>query len=131
MKKILAISIVLILIGVIVFCFLNKKEAPSLQTKQPPIKGEDISVLEVGNIVSIFNENDLVDKIMVCDSLETCQMPKNSKDNNSLRIIGTIQNINGNNIDLELETGEVKIITLSDDAQVLKNNFNKRIDNKN
>jgi len=132
MKKQIVIIIVLILIGVAGFWFLNKKQAPdNFQSKQPPVMGEDIGVLEVGNIVSIFNANDSVDRIMVCESLESCQMPKNGKDNNSSGIVGTIQSINGNDVDLELETGEIKTITLSDDAQVLKNNFNKKFDNKN
>jgi hypothetical protein len=126
MKKIyicVTIIIVLILIGGGVF-FLTKKGNPG---RQGPLMGESIDSLEVGNIVSVFVESgtDNAKRIMVCESLEACQMPKSGRggNNNFSAIVGTVKNIDNNNVELELETGESKTIILSDQTQIFENQF--------
>ncbi|GMX58489.1 MAG: hypothetical protein MCSN_1430 [Candidatus Microsyncoccus archaeolyticus] len=73
---------------------------------------------------------------MICDDLESCNAmpsrPNNKdqdiKDNNikqPLNITGTIQSLENNIINLELESEEIETINLSDDIQIFKRQFDK------
>lgn len=121
-KNILIIFIIMFLVIGGSCYFLNQKKVLSIKGKQ--LIEEN---LEVGNIVSVFtdSESENAIRIMICDDAESCQAPRGGKSNFS-GIVGIVKGIENNNINLELEDGELKTIAMSEETQIFKNHFNER-----
>jgi hypothetical protein len=138
MKKIfILLCVILIVISIGIFYLNNKQKEINAKAQLPIFMEEniDLSSLKSGDIVSVFidSKENIANRIMICDNIESCQMPNrpNNQEGKSLNqdnnkkgefagIIGTINNIQEDNISVELETGEIKTITLSEQTQIFK-----------
>jgi len=124
MKKIFILIVVVLLIAGGSYYFLNQKKGFDMKRGQASLEKEE---LEIGNVVSVFidSETENAVRIMICDNIDSCQSPQEGKSNFS-GIVGTVKSTENNSINLELESGELKTITMSEETQIFKNRFNGR-----
>lgn len=131
---------VLLIIGGGIY-FLTKPKndgfSNNFDKRQGPGNMTNIDDVAEGNYATVFMENDSAVRIMVCESVETCQTPGNKgenqqppagnqKPNDNMEdmtiLSGTVIGKAGQSIIIETDSGGSETIIVSESTQIFKRN---------